>query len=173
MIKAIETEYKGYKFRSRLEARWAVFFDAMGIAYEYEPEGFMLDDGTKYLPDFYIHIKRRHYDNEICPDGCYVEVKGNMSAEDLRKIKLFSKHYPIIVLGNIPENSMEYVNAHDEIYNSYGYIDGDDYCAMFSKYNGDVWIAGGDHDQYDLGKSMDIALKKARQARFEHGETPM
>lgn len=26
-IKAIDTIYKGYKFRSRLEARWAVFFD--------------------------------------------------------------------------------------------------------------------------------------------------
>ena len=29
MIKAIETVYNGYRFRSRLEARWAVFFDAL------------------------------------------------------------------------------------------------------------------------------------------------
>lgn len=53
MIKAIETEYNGYRFRSRLEARWAVFFDAMGIEYEYEPEGFELSCG-RYLPDFYL-----------------------------------------------------------------------------------------------------------------------
>lgn len=53
-IKPIETEYRGYRFRSRLEARWAVFFDAARILYEYEPEGFELDDGTKYLPDFYL-----------------------------------------------------------------------------------------------------------------------
>lgn len=33
-IKAIETYYKGYMFRSRLEARWAVFFDASGIKWE-------------------------------------------------------------------------------------------------------------------------------------------
>ena len=39
-IKAIETVYNGYRFRSRLEARWAVFFEAAGIEYEYEPEGF-------------------------------------------------------------------------------------------------------------------------------------
>lgn len=52
-IKAIETYYNGYKFRSRLEARWAVFFDALRIPYEYEPEGFDLD-GTLYLPDFYL-----------------------------------------------------------------------------------------------------------------------
>ena len=53
MIKAIETEYKGYLFRSRLEARWAVFFDALGIEWEYEPEGFDCD-GIWYLPDFYL-----------------------------------------------------------------------------------------------------------------------
>lgn len=53
-INAIETEYNGYKFRSRLEAKWAVFFDALGIDYEYEPEGFELQSGKKYLPDFRI-----------------------------------------------------------------------------------------------------------------------
>lgn len=53
-IKAIETEYNGYRFRSRLEARWAVFFDAMGIKYEYEPEGYKLSNGEQYLPDFYL-----------------------------------------------------------------------------------------------------------------------
>lgn len=35
-IKPIQTRYKGYHFRSRLEARWAVFFDALGIAWKYE-----------------------------------------------------------------------------------------------------------------------------------------
>ena len=28
-IKPIQTRYKGFNFRSRLEARWAVFFDAI------------------------------------------------------------------------------------------------------------------------------------------------
>lgn len=41
-IKPIETLYRGYRFRSRLEARWAVFFDVAGIAWQYEPEGFDL-----------------------------------------------------------------------------------------------------------------------------------
>lgn len=54
MIKAIETKYKGYNFRSRLEARWAVFFDTAHIPYEYEPEGFDLEKAGKYLPDFYL-----------------------------------------------------------------------------------------------------------------------
>lgn len=73
-IKPIETVYNGYRFRSRLEARWAVFFDAAGIRYVYEPEGFQVDLGDRvirYLPDFYL------------PDfGIYVEVKG--SDEQLR-----------------------------------------------------------------------------------------
>jgi hypothetical protein len=47
----LETFYKGYRFRSRLEARWAVFFDALGIGWEYEPEAFDLGEGG-YLPDF-------------------------------------------------------------------------------------------------------------------------
>ena len=54
MIKPIETFYNGYRFRSRLEARWAVFFDALGITYHYEPEGYELDGGEFYLPDFYL-----------------------------------------------------------------------------------------------------------------------
>ena len=47
-------KFRGYLFRSRLEARWAVFFDALGIQWEYEPEGIVLSDGTHYLPDFYL-----------------------------------------------------------------------------------------------------------------------
>lgn len=65
-IKAIETKYKGYRFRSRLEARWAVFFDAAGIEWKYEQEGFEAEDGTRYLPDFYLP----RFDT-------YVEVKPN------------------------------------------------------------------------------------------------
>lgn len=50
----IETRYKGCRFRSRLEARWAVFFDTIGLEWTYEPEGFELGNGLRYLPDFYI-----------------------------------------------------------------------------------------------------------------------
>ena len=52
-LKAIETAYKGYRFRSRLEARWAIFLDALGVVWEYEKDGFDLG-GEWYLPDFYF-----------------------------------------------------------------------------------------------------------------------
>lgn len=79
-VKPIETEYNGYRFRSRLEARWAVFFDTAGIPYEYEPEGFVLTDGTYYLPDFYLPWYR-----------CYVEIKPNVEGEIGKGFDLISK----------------------------------------------------------------------------------
>lgn len=53
-IKAIETKYKGCRFRSRLEARYAVLFDSLGMEWHYEPEGFELEHYGRYLPDFYL-----------------------------------------------------------------------------------------------------------------------
>ena len=56
-ITPIETRYQGIFFRSRTEARWAVFFDHLGIEWEYEKEGYELSiDGGRvwYLPDFWL-----------------------------------------------------------------------------------------------------------------------
>lgn len=53
MIKAIETSYGGYKFRSMLEARWAVAFDLLGVRYRYEDQGYDVN-GKWYLPDFVL-----------------------------------------------------------------------------------------------------------------------
>lgn len=82
-VKAIETKYAGCKFRSRLEARWAVFFDAVGVIYKYENEGFEWNfNGRKerYLPDFYL------------PEwGVYVEVKpGAPTIEEMRKLHILA-----------------------------------------------------------------------------------
>jgi nucleoside 2-deoxyribosyltransferase len=52
-LQAIETNYRGYRFRSRTEARWAVFLDAAGIAWQYEAEGYKVN-GQYYLPDFWL-----------------------------------------------------------------------------------------------------------------------
>jgi len=52
-MNAIETSYNGYKFRSRLEARWARFFDVAGIKYQHEPEGYWVSN-IPYLPDFLL-----------------------------------------------------------------------------------------------------------------------
>jgi len=54
-IRAIDTEYAGCRFRSRLEARWAVILTAAGHEWEYEPEGFETPCG-RYLPDFRVVV---------------------------------------------------------------------------------------------------------------------
>lgn len=47
---SIQTIYRGIEYRSRLEARWAAFFDHIGWEHTYEPF-----DGDGYIPDFLIH----------------------------------------------------------------------------------------------------------------------
>jgi hypothetical protein len=75
-IKAIQTRYKGFHFRSRTEARWAVFLDHLDVPWQYEPEGYDLGDGIKYLPDFLLYPKAG--DPKMT---CWFEVKGEYPAE--------------------------------------------------------------------------------------------
>lgn len=77
MIETLPSYWRGTCFRSRTEARWAVFFDAIGLRWEYEPEGFKLEDGTWYLPDFWL------------PDmGMWSEVKPASGATDDERRKI-------------------------------------------------------------------------------------
>lgn len=94
-IKPIETIYDGYKFRSRLEARWAVFFNTLGVPYEYEKEGFDLGELGWYLPDFWLPKQ-----------NCWIEIKGKEPTEEEgRRVTLLVKHTQedaYIFFGNIP-----------------------------------------------------------------------
>ncbi len=47
-------EYKGRRFRNRREARWGVFFDTLGLRWDYEPEVFDLPSGHSIFPTFWI-----------------------------------------------------------------------------------------------------------------------
>ena len=53
-MKPIPTIFRGITYRSRLEARWQCFFDSINLSAQYEPEGFVLESGTCYLPDFWL-----------------------------------------------------------------------------------------------------------------------
>lgn len=65
-IPARKTEYKGYLFRSSLEARWAAFFDQLGVEWRYEAL-----DLNGYIPDF------------ILPNtNLLIEVKPLLKVED-------------------------------------------------------------------------------------------
>lgn len=62
-MEAIKVKYNGIQYRSKLEARWALFFDQYGLRFEYEPTTFRLKSGL-YCPDFYL--------TDL---ACYAEVK--------------------------------------------------------------------------------------------------
>jgi hypothetical protein len=61
-IKAIETNYKGFTFRSRLEARWAAMFDLLGWNWDYEPSDF-----NGWMPDFILFGKTKRIYVEVKP----------------------------------------------------------------------------------------------------------
>ncbi|MBX8476970.1 hypothetical protein K5D38_19535 [Pseudomonas cichorii] len=173
MLKAIQTRYKGHKFRSRLEARWAVFFDAAGIKWIYEQEGFLVNN-TPYLPDFYL------------PELGYFEVKGNPEHDEklMQEFSNQSGELVIIAFEEIPflENGNGYLITLTP--NSY-HEDGD---LMFWGYNDMFLQCDGcgkitiQNEVYDTLKgnccdgsrelSLEHALLTAREARFEHGEKP-
>lgn len=97
VAKAIETQYAGCRFRSRLEARWAVFFDNLGIGlgWEYEKEGYQFGDGSRYLPDFWIPSRK-----------LWVEIKGSphpkeddiYAAEQLH----YATTFPVLMAFGLP-----------------------------------------------------------------------
>lgn len=187
-IKPIQTYYKGYCFRSRLEARWAVFFDACGVKWEYEPEGYDLGDGVLYLPDFLVHgVTLNHmFYEENC--DIYVEVKGQMNDEDADKIIRFAEAgYPVLVVGNIPYGNGFYdlfSNVMDQAYNdhhgwpnyyNFETVDGDDFGAIPGIGMNGCFQLFGDDGSYIAEMNEELTLKayyRARQARFEHGEKP-
>ena len=181
-MKAIETYWHGCRFRSRLEARWAVVFESLHIDWEYEPEGFVLDDGTTYLPDFLLHgLEGR------CKGDLYVEVKGNMTDEDMHKVREFSKHKPIYIVTDIPTykgpsgtKSYWFEGMEERCYEyPYPYnfetIDGDCFGAFLGiNFHGNPELFGDDLS-YLLDAHewvMNAAFSAASTARFEHGESP-
>lgn len=154
-IKAIETVYQGYRFRSRLEARWAVIFDALGLNWEYEPEGFVLPDGTWYLPDFYLK-----------DEGWFVEVKPDRPLTDEEKNKVQQLDNIVIDNGDYPSWGCLVTPPIKE-----------DFTKNFEGSWG-FWSRLGVHvptrfhlgDFYHDFTKVNQAILKGKQARFEHGE---
>lgn len=214
----IETAYRGYRFRSRLEARWAVFFDEIGVNWRYEVEGYVTDAGP-YLPDFILQIEGR--------PPIYFEVKG-ASGEDVSYVcfdgaekvvsfaKMIGERGVVVVAGDIPDPTQldEFDSIPDQWYEAgvptllrtavgpwgegvvshwpgiwlsgYFFMVPDDHDERLRDGLGRVWaddygmlIANhGMKQERDDGSRYRQyfpveALRVARSARFEHGETPV
>lgn len=94
-MKVIETPYDGRVFRSRLEARWAVFFKALGIQSDYEPEGYDLGEGLFYLPDFWLPTQELFFEiKPVSPE------EGGVELEKARRLSRLTKRPVIIYVGS-------------------------------------------------------------------------
>lgn len=175
-MKAIQTYYKGYKFRSRTEARWAVFFDSVGVDWEYEPEGFVLSDGSHYLPDF----KVTYFDqgNRNFPLTYWFEVKGDLqSITDKELMKVFLFEHELVLLVGAPSEKGYVSNKtyRGELFSEFKkrvFSNDDDYaCVSPWSCKQRPWV---DPQCCFVSEilQMKTAVSKARSARFEHGEKP-
>ena len=201
-VKAIETNYMGCRFRSRLEARWAVFFDALGWDWEYEKQGYTIgcyeEDEVPWLPDFEIVTpSRQHF---------YVEVKGDpdyfADGEWLGRFDFhggppgFSDcgwsnqydkdHKPLIILGDIPRFDAKHVVFYTPIIVHYkgvrGYLGeiAQDGVYPQKHFHWDNISHGNGMKDFqiiadhprDSDDAVNKALRAASGARFEHGEKP-
>lgn len=179
-MNAIETRYAGCRFRSRLEARWAVFFDALDTRWIYEGEGFQFGK-DRYLPDFYIPEWK-----------AWVEIKAtppNLRESDLCgklwQARREHKERVLLIAGQpwLGEYDLHLVVP----------VDGEPTCEggyVFGERDGyetDLWIVcdwaevclnrrDRDRDNPErpdtTGPRLSLAYERARGARFEHGETP-
>lgn len=107
MIQALPTNYNGITFRSRTEARWAVFFEALGIVWEHEREGFDVS-GRWYLPDF--HLPQFPLWFEVKPDETDGSERGHFG-----ELCRLSGKAGIIAYGppNIGASNLAYYSARD------------------------------------------------------------
>lgn len=200
-IQAIETRYAGCRFRSRTEARWAIALDEMRIRWEYEPQGYVIEDRdgrrSRYLPDF------------LLPDlGTWVEVKGTAEEIDRHRLEGAAISLPVLpalrrgpqvlLLGPIPERSA-YASGwlglephRDQVHDIGLFAVADRWVFTASLFDADggrlVPTGIGDEVfEYALpgdlarpvpvdGRRTDwgvaVAFEAGRSARFEHGEAP-
>ncbi|MBC7149019.1 MAG: hypothetical protein H5U22_06535 [Rhizobium sp.] len=93
-IKAIPTLYNHVQFRSRLEARWAAFFDLAGIEWDYEP--FDLDG---WAPDFLltgldilVEVKPFDFGRALSADAL----------DGLTKVAPHARSHSVLLLGSSP-----------------------------------------------------------------------
>lgn len=191
-LKPIETSYRGCRFRSRLEARWAVFFDQIGTEWVYESQGYVLN-GMPYLPDFwlpYAPMKEEGW-------GFWVEIKPVPLVPDqvhfFGELARLSGHRTFVICGQPwPGEHRIYVFQHHHgtvpdnpiVVGELGFRDcylgastlrdmmelnvlsDDGTGGWFPFVEGySFWANGGP-------EGLHRAFSLARSARFEHGETP-
>lgn len=166
----IPTNYRGCRFRSRLEARWAVFFDALEIAWQYEDQGYLVD-GTPYLPDFYLPHLRAFVEIKPPTEWFYHDRCQRLAFESGKRV--------LHIAGDPWPGSYRI-----SVYHPDGTCTGGERLrfALGRGEDREVWVIGDDiwlclnplTDGEELPQEgaarLMAAYGAARSARFEHGE---
>jgi hypothetical protein len=183
-LKAIQTHYRGRRFRSRTEARWAVFFDELKLRWAYEDEGYVLPETGCYLPDFKltlpddetIYCEVNHDDADDFDDRELAKLR-EFANESRCKVLLLTgspdqRAYNQLVPNSRP-NSLTLAFFRDcEPY----VVTADGYWAQALQFDCSNGRSRFDFDERTLrnsfGRGYVNALYAARAARFEYGESP-
>ena len=188
---AIQTFYAGYRFRSRLEARWAVFLDQLRLDYTYEPEGFELPGG-RYLPDFWVPYWGAWIEVKPLFDGPDAEARSVIQRwlQPLTQLSAQTDKAGVLVMGTPDPHAQDYAVGvvRGGRREGFGVFVACGFC-------GGPLVVGGTttggpmrcllgpasqpgvrcaHDGPPLPGAghVERALTQARRARFEFGETP-
>jgi hypothetical protein len=176
MLTPIETFYRGYHFRSRLEARWAVLLSRLKIRWQYEPQGFDLGS-TWYLPDFWIRLRddlQRPYVQGSPPEhGFWLEIKptepDTAALQKCAALSTATGHCVYLAADNIGPGEFsvwKWSPRTSELIGHHARRTRADWCLL------DCYLlleaSSFGPDPADLAE----AYAYARAARFEHGEQP-
>jgi hypothetical protein len=106
-IKAHPTMYNGVQYRSRLEARWAAFFDLIEWQHEYEPI-----DLPGWSPDFLLHGSKTKILVEVKPVYDIPNDVANkinravpvefVSGDSIAIVKPENSFFECLIVGNAP-----------------------------------------------------------------------
>lgn len=161
-FQAIKTKYNGYKFRSRLETHWAVYFNELGVEYQYEIEGIDLQYNGKYLPDFllfgeyFLEIKPRWYSISDADKKCWQNQINAISK--VSELSLVTQKPVYIAFGDPLEHHI------------WVYLKGTQVNLRFNAF------LEFDVSEKAIGYKLQNPHMKeaiiARESRFEFGETP-
>lgn len=171
-VQAIETFYKGYRFRSRLEARWAVFFDTLGVAYEYEPEGFDLGQYGRYLPDFWLPKQQTFVEIKWRDQGEHIAKSAALAKMLLAKVLYvagspFSGEYDVFLFRGSDQrwniDPLVFALGRRELPAVVLWVANESQASSLEP-------ANGDREPLRDCAELHAAYLAARQARFEFGE---
>lgn len=109
-MSSIPTTYNGVRFRSRLEARWAAYFDFRSdIRWSYEPL-----EMPGWIPDFSLHLSAfdKPFLAEVKPifnisqfaDSRDGDKVADALIKDSKKDQQFEQFKSLFILGNSPEH---------------------------------------------------------------------